>query len=90
MSISRYRKLIAILVLLLVLAEVGTVALSYRANDILATTLTIVGFAVILTLATLLLTRKDDWFFRAIVLIPLLGYVAFKLWVLFGFLTQVD
>ncbi len=75
---------------MLVLVEAGAVVFSYRANDIIATALTLLGVILILALVTLLIIRKSDWLFRVIVLIPVLGYLVLKLWVLFEFMTQVD
>ncbi len=90
MLISRYRRRTAFLVLMLVLAEAGALVFSYRANDIIATALTLLGFILILALLTLLVIQKSDWLFRVIVLVSVVLYLVFKLWVLIEFMTQVD
>lgn len=87
---SRYRVCVLSAVVLLVLAETATILCADLGPDIVTTVLTIVGTVVILGLLALLLVRKSDWVFRAIVFIPVAAYLAFKLWVLFEFLTQVD
>jgi hypothetical protein len=90
MLISPYRRMIALLVLMLILAEAGAVVFSCRASDIIATVLTLLGFILILAIVTLLIIRNGDGLFRVIVLIPVVGFLVFKLWVLFEFMTQVD
>ncbi len=84
------RKCSVILVLLLVLAEIGTGLFSYSGSGFLATVLTIVSSTIIIALVVQLIVQKGDRVFRLLVLIPLLGYITFKLWILVEFLTQVD
>lgn len=90
MFISTYRAWIAFLILLLVLTEICTVLFAYRVYDIITTVFTVIGCVVMLMLVAFLVIRKDDWSFRMIIFIPVVGYLTFKLWVLFEFLTQVD
>lgn len=87
---STYRGWIAFLILLLVLTEICTVLFAYRAYDIITTVFTVIGCVVMLVLVAFLVIRKGDWSFRMIICIPVVGYLTFKFWVLFEFLTQVD
>jgi len=90
MLISCYRKSIYLLLCLLVISDICSAVFARLAYDITTTVFTAISCIALLALMVLLVFRKGDWVFRIVILVPVVGWLIFKLCVLYEFLTQVD
>jgi len=87
---TRHRVRSLSLILALAIIEGLTIWTAYKPYDVATSLLAILGVLLILAVLTSLLCGKGDWIFRGSLLVLVIGYIAFKLFVLWGFLTQVD